>query len=142
MDIGQEPPRAEGLLPERLLEVGIHGVPRAREWDAVVPVRADAEGTSLAFVALPDGTLLVDDTVPDGAVLPFAEGLDGELEPPYRALAQRQDEEGLWIVGAKRIDVRELPGRFGDELEEVDGDEVMLGRRLDGDLFEVEVSRL
>lgn len=141
MDIGQEPPRAEGLLPDRLLEVGIHGVPRAREWDAVVTVEAEGPAGNLPFVALPDGTLLVDDEVPDGAVLPFAEALDGSIEAPYRALAQHQ-EDGLWTVGAKRIEVRELPGRFGDELEEVDGDEVLLGRRLDGDLFEVEVSRL
>ncbi len=141
MDIGQEPPLGADLLPPQNLEVGIHGVPRMREWDAVVTVEAEGPGASLAFVALPDGTLLVDDDVPDDAVLPFAEALEGAIDPPYRGLAQRQ-ADGLWTVGAKRIDVRELPGRFSDELEEVNGDEVLLGRRLDGDFFEVEVSRL
>jgi hypothetical protein len=45
-------------------------------------------------------------------------------------------------VAAKRIEVRAFPGHGEDELELVEDDHVILGHRLDGDLFHVEVSPL
>jgi hypothetical protein len=53
----------------------------------------------------------------------------------------RQDEL-IWAVGAKRIAVRAFPEQEEDELELVEDGHVVLGRRLDGDLFEVEVTPL
>ena len=43
-------------------EVGIHGLHRQREWDAVVTVEAPgAEGADLWFVALRDGGVVVEE---------------------------------------------------------------------------------
>src|SRR6266536_2641808 len=79
---------------------GIHGVPRPRRWDAVVSAESPAlPGDSAAFVALPDGTLVVDEVV----------------DPPYRAEAVRQGDD-VWAVAARRIDVVELRDVDGDEL--------------------------
>ena len=163
LDIGQEPPmrapsRLAGLLhgltdgfltsppdefgrPHPLGEVGIHGIPRAREWDAVASATAELPGSELAFTALPDGTLLVDDDLPDGALAPLADAIERTLAPPYRAEAVRR-EERVWAVAARRIALRALPGHESDELELVEDGHVVRGRRLDGDLFEVDVSPL
>jgi hypothetical protein len=127
--------------PAPLGEVGVHGVPRPRRWDAVASAQAELPGEHVHFVALPDGTLIVDEDVPDGALAPLADAIEESLPPPYRAQGVRQGQS-VWAVAASRIEVRELPGHEGDELELVQGDEVILGRRLDGDLWEVRVSRL
>ena len=41
--------------PPGWLDVGIHGVPRPREWDAVLTVEAEVDGDRAVFVALPEG---------------------------------------------------------------------------------------
>jgi len=112
-------PREGGPLdPRSPLEVGIHGIARAREWDAVVTVQTGGPpGDRVEFVSLPDGTLLVDDDLPDGSLAPLAEAVETELEPPYRAECVRRGDE-VWAVAATRIEVIELgedPG--GDEVE-------------------------
>lgn len=135
-----DPPKSFGGLTP-LGGAGLHGVPRQREWDVVTRAEAELSGEEVRFVALPDGTLLVDEDVPDGAFAPLADAIELSLEPPYRAEGVRRGQS-TWAVAAKRIDVRELPGHEGEELELIEGDEVLLGRRLDGDLWEVEVSRL
>lgn len=100
-------------------EVGIHGIHRQRKWDAVASANApDLTVDEIEFVALPDGTLLVDDSVPDGALTPLAEALEEELSPPYEARAIRQNGE-VWTVAATQIDVIEVP-------EEIEGDTVSL----------------
>ena len=43
---------------------------------------------------------------------------------------------------ASRIRVREFPESEADELELVEDGNVVIGRRLDGDLFEVQVTPL
>jgi hypothetical protein len=163
-----QPPGWDG---EQRGEPGIHGVPRSRRWDAVAT--ADAPGLlgdELAFQVLPDGTVLIDDDQPDGALAPLADAIEASLAPPYRAEAVRRGPE-TWAIGARRMVVVELPGLDGDEAELVrQGDErsltidgmgrvarapgleavgerlgadyVVRATRLDGDLWEVEATPL
>ena len=160
LDLGSEPDRApsrlagqmhglaDGFLtappdefgnPSPLGEVGVHGVPRARRWDVVATVQVELPGDGVHFVALPDGTLIVNEDVPDGSLTPLADAIEGTLNAPYRAEAVRR-EDGVWAVGANRIRVREFPEAEGDELELVEDGNIVIGRRLDGDLFEVDVT--
>lgn len=127
--------------PSPFGEVALHGVPRAREWDAVASVAVDLPGTSVHFAALPDGTLVVDEDVPDGSLNPLADSIEASINPPYRAEAVRRNDS-VWAVGATRIQVRAFPGHEEDELELVEDGDVVIGRRLDGDLFEIQVSPL
>jgi hypothetical protein len=100
-------------------EVGIHGIARLREWDAVVAVDAPAlAGQELKFVVLEDGTLLIEDGAETDDPTALADGLEGALPPPYRVEARRRSGT-TWAVGARRIDVVELE-------EAVDGDELSL----------------
>jgi hypothetical protein len=100
-------------------EVGLHGIPRPRRWDAVVTaIAAQLPGDEVHFTALPDGMLIVEEDVPDEALAPLAEAVEQELEPPYRAEATRRGDE-LWAVGAVGIDV----ARIG---EEISGDTIEL----------------
>jgi hypothetical protein len=97
--------------------VGIHGIPREREWDAVASAEAPGlPGDEVEFVALEDGSLVVDEDVPDGTVEPLADALS--LTAPYHAFGLRQDAD-VWSVAAKRVQVVEVP-------EHVDGDELQL----------------
>ena len=155
----------EGGLVEREArapwrEVGIHGMQRAREWDATVTTEAEGiDGDAATFVALPDGTLLVEEG-PDSSLQPLADAVERELEPPYRARAARVNGD-LWGVQARRIEVREIPSQAGDSLEltseglRIDGQrvfgsvrqleglgDVVRAERLDGDLWEVRASAL
>jgi len=152
------------------VETGIHGVPRPREWDAVATATAPAlRGDEVEFVALPDGTLVVDDDFDDQALTPLADAVEQSLPPPYRAQAVHRGGD-TWAVAARRIHVVEMPEPVeGDELElsvadgertlVVDGQPafgsvpslerlsshdayVVRARRLDGDLWEVGVSVL
>jgi hypothetical protein len=146
LDIGRPPPAPRafsGFLHNGGLfdAAGIHGVHRQREWDAVATVEAELPVEQLEFVALPDGTLVVEEDVPDGALSPLADAVEESLAAPYRAQAVHQDGQ-IWAVGAKRIEVRAFPDHDEDELELVEDGRIVLGRRLDGDLFEVEVTPL
>jgi hypothetical protein len=97
--------------------VGIHGIPREREWDAVASAEAPGlPGDNVEFVALPDGSLVVDEDVPDGTLVALADALS--LPAPYHAFGLRQDAD-VWSVAAKRVQVAEVP-------EHVDGDEIQL----------------
>ncbi len=71
-------------------------------------------GDSLEFLALPDGSLFVDDELPDGALDPLADALS--VPPPYHAFAAAPGWL-VWTVAARRTSVVEVP-------EEVPGDEV------------------
>jgi hypothetical protein len=154
-----------------LLETGIHGIQRARSWDATVTAEAPGiTGHEAAFVALPDGSLLVEDG-PEESLEGLAAAVERELRPPYRARAARQSDD-LWAVQARRIEVIELPnapdgdtidlarGEEGTELR-VDGERVfgslpaleergaregrdfaVHAERLDGDLWELRASAL
>ena len=144
LDIGADPPAPRaftGFLHGLADTVGIHGVPRPREWDTVATVEADLPGNEVHFVALPDGTLVVEEDVPDGALVPLAEAVELTTPAPYRAEGVRRSET-VWAVGAQRIEVRAFPGAELDTIELIEDGQVVRGTRLDGDLFAVEVSVL
>jgi len=114
-----EPAAVEPRPPWR--EVGVHGVPRPREWDTVVSADAPRLGVGeLDFVVLPDGTLVMDDSLDlePGSLDPLASALETELNPPYRASAVWRGGS-RWGVAARRIEVAELP-------PSVPGDEIVL----------------
>jgi hypothetical protein len=158
--------------PERALftgvigEAGIHGVPRQREYDAVVTTEApDVEGASARFVGLEDGSLLLEEG--DGDVTPLADAIEQEVKRPYRATAVRRSVT-QWAVAAHGLQVIELPEPGGDEVELavhaeertllidgnrafgtlpeleglVNGDALIRAARLDGSLWEVRVNPL
>jgi hypothetical protein len=166
--LASAPPGWDG---EQRGEPGIHGVPRPRRWDAVASVEApELRGDELAFVVLPDGTVVLDGDQPEGAVTPLAEAVEATLKPPYRAEAVRRGPQA-WAVAARRIAVVRQPGLSGEEAElvsqggdrrlVVDGrsvlerapsfeaageqagaDYVVRGTRLDGDLWEIAATPL
>jgi len=101
-------------------EVGIHGVHRQREWDAVAIAEApELEGDEARFVVLVDGSILAE--TDDLELETLAAALEGALEAPYRAEAVRRGD-GLWAVAGRRVQVVEIP-------EEVDGDRATLTLR-------------
>jgi hypothetical protein len=118
--------REGGLVPERGGRdarqrwyeslVGVHGVARPREWEAVATVKAPGlGGDRIAFVALPDGSLVLEEG-PDGDLEPLAAAVEATISPPYRAEAVARDDQ-YWGVAANRIEVLELPEiREGDEI--------------------------
>jgi hypothetical protein len=160
-----EPP-AGPLFTGTIPETGIHGVPRERQYDAVVTVEAPGvEGVSVVFVALEDGSLLVEEG--EGDLTPLADAIEQEVARPYRATAVHRGA-ARWAVAGHGLRVIELPEPGGDEIElalhgdektlVVDGnrsfgtmpelealtqgDAVIRASRLDGDLWEVRVDAL
>ena len=148
----------------------LHGG-RPKRWDVVVTAEAPLlTGEAVHFVALPDGSLIVDETVANGSLDPLAEALEQQLPPPYRAEGVRQG--GLWAAAANRIEVLALPEdvagdslelayRAGDRHLTVDGapslaalpeleafaearqaDYVARAERIDGNVWEVRVTAL
>jgi hypothetical protein len=129
-------PLFTGVIPE----TGIHGVPRQREYDAVISTDApDVEGNAATFVGLEDGTLLVEEG--EGDLTPLADAIEQQIQRPYRALAARRGE-ALWAVAARALRVVELPDPGGDEVELVvhGGDRTLVvdGTRMFGTLPELE----
>ena len=121
-------------------ETGIHGVPRERQYDAVVTTDApDVEGAAVRFVGLEDGSLLVEDG--EGDLTPLADAIEQEVKRPYRADAVRRSET-TWAVAARKLQVIQLPEPGGDEVElAIRGDERTLivdGNRAFGTLPELE----
>jgi hypothetical protein len=155
-------PLFTGVIPE----TGIHGVPRERQYDAVVAAEApDVEGSNARFVGLEDGSLVVEEG--EGDLTPLAEAIEREVTRPYRATAIRRGET-QWAVAGHGLRVVELPEPGGDEIELVlrgdektlvvdgnrsfgtlpelealaNGDAVVRAARLDGTLWEVRVDPL
>jgi hypothetical protein len=161
-----EPAPRRPLYTGVIDEAGIHGVPREREYDAVVTTDApDVEGDGARFVALEDGTLIVEEG--DGELAPLADAIEQEVKRPYRAVAVRRGAT-QWAVAGKALRVVELPEPGGDEVELArrgdertllvdgsrefgtmpelealaDGDAVIRASRLDGNMWEVRVDPL
>ena len=100
-------------------DAGIHGLHRHREWDAVLTVGADAPGDELGYVVLDDTVVIESDgALPDEVTGAF----DGRLAPPYRVVGVRRGE-GLWALGARRIETADVPGLEGDEIALAVGEE-------------------
>jgi hypothetical protein len=100
---------------------GLTGVAQARgPWDVVTSAHApDLPGDTVSFVALEDGTLVVDDDIPDGSATPLADAVEKELHRPYEAVAvRRDDEDGLWRIAA--VDALVAPASPRDASERVD----------------------
>jgi hypothetical protein len=147
-----EPPGWDG---EPRGEPGIHGVPRPRRWDAVATAEAPGlTGDAVHFVALPDGSIVVEEDEPDDALTPLADAVEASIAAPYRAEAVRRGPTS-WAVAASRIVTREartlhVDGRptFGsapalERAGEAHGPEyVVRASRLDGELWEIAASPL
>jgi hypothetical protein len=140
-------------------------------WDLVTTVHvAGIAGDTVEFATVPAGDVIVDTESGDADLSPFADEVEKQLEPPYRVLARREDDD-LWSLAARTIDVVELKLEQGDEIEfvenegrtelRIDGeasqqvipeleragealgsDFVVQADRLDGDLWEIRVSAL
>jgi hypothetical protein len=152
-------------------ETGIHGVPRAREWDVTLTAEEPGvDGNAVRWVTLPDGTLLVEDG-PDSSLEPLAQAVEERLPAPYRARAARQVGD-MWAIQASRLEVLAVPDApEGDRIDvarndgtttlAVDGRETfgsvraleergaregpnyaVQAERLDGDLFEIRAAPL
>ena len=109
-------------------EVGIHGLHRQREWDAVATLERRAEGDETWFVALADGTVVGEGGDADPAS--FRDAVT--VAPPFRAHAVRRDGT-TWAVAARRIETAELENvPAGDQIEIAwDGSERSV--RIDGE---------
>jgi hypothetical protein len=103
--------------------------PRARHWDTFVTADApDVEGNEVDFLALPDGTILVEEEEGDAALEPLANAVETKIPPPYRAKAVKQTDR-IWALSAMRIQV----ARF-----EADGDTIELTQTRDGRAMRVD----
>lgn len=111
------PPGFEGM--PGLGIAGISGVPRPARWDAVVTATAPGiPGQEVHFVTLDDGTIVVDEDVPDGVLAPLADAVEKTLTAPYRAEAARQDGD-VWAVGANPVAIATLSATLhGDVIEQ------------------------
>jgi hypothetical protein len=98
---------------------GITGIARRRRWLAVVTATApEIPGGEVYFVTLADGSIVVDEDVPDGALAPLAEAVERSIPPPYQAEAARQEGD-VWCVGADPVAIAILPATFeGDQIEQ------------------------
>ncbi len=96
---------------------GVMGVGPGRTYDAVVAAHAPAlTGDSVTFVTLDDGTVIVDQDVPDGSLGPIADAIEEMVSPPYRAAAARAEGES-WAAVAESVRIAELLGVGGDEVD-------------------------
>jgi hypothetical protein len=108
-------------------EVGIHGLHRHREWDAVATVDApDLGGEEAWFVVLGSGAVIAEDHAVDARLVSSI-----PLEAPFRARAVRRDA-GIWVVGASRIRTVELVDDPGGHAVEVAWDGRERSVRIDG----------
>jgi hypothetical protein len=108
----------------------------AREWEVVVAAEApEIDGDEVEFVALEDGSLVVDTEEGEASLEPLADAVEAELARPYRAKGVRHDR-GWWAVGARRTTICELRGVDGDTLELAvyEGDRTVSGVVADTDL--------
>lgn len=96
---------------------GVSGVARGPTWDATMSVQApELPGDSVVFVALEDGTLVVEADLPDGALTPLADAFEENLPPPYRAAAVRASED-IWSGVAESVAIVEIALDAGDEID-------------------------
>src|SRR5919201_718095 len=79
-------------------EVGIHGIARVREWDAVVTADApEADGDRIELTNTADGKGLRVDDMPSFGSIPALERLGEAAGPAYAVHAERLDAD-LWEI--------------------------------------------
>jgi hypothetical protein len=106
-----DPPRTLGRAD------GVTSQDTAREWDAAtMTIVPGLVGSRVEFTTLPNGDVIVDREDGYADLSPLADAIEQRLSPPYRAVASRQTGE-LWGVGAKRIQVAQIPFSSGGKLE-------------------------
>lgn len=111
---------------------GLTGIARSREWDAVVSTEApELRGDEVEFVALPDGTLIVETEEGDAELDPLASAIEDRIAPPYRVRGVRKTDT-LWAVSARRIEIVEF---------EADGEAIDLARSDDETALSVDGER-
>jgi hypothetical protein len=110
------------------------------EYDEHLRVEApDLPGDVVEFVALPDGSLFMDEELPQGAPDPIADAVT--VPAPYRALATREGG-AVWSVSVQRVAVVEVPEEIpGDDVEVV-VDEEGRGLWIDDEEAEGEIPSL
>lgn len=109
-------------------EVGIHGLHRHREWDAVATVDApDLVGDETWFVVLGSGDVVAEEGGVDSRLVASI-----PLEAPFRARAVRRDA-GIWVVGASSIRTAALADDPGGNAVEVAWDGRERSVRIDGE---------
>ena len=85
----------------------------------MLTVAADLPGDELSYVVLDDTVVIESDSkLPADVTGAF----DGRVEPPYRVVGVRRGE-GLWALGARRIETAVVPGLEGDEIALAVGEE-------------------
>jgi len=115
----QPPPPAPGPPVSVLAAAGVPDGSRVspREWDATAVVRApDLAGERVEFTTIPDGDVIVGEEAGDTDLSPLADAVERHIDPPYRAVAARQEGD-LWAVGAKRVAAALIPFPAGEKLE-------------------------
>jgi len=113
-------PQSVGPAPFPVGEIDLgHGRPsrqRQDEADTTVTVRAaPLPGDRIEFTTLPNGDIIIDEEEGDDDLAPLAEAVELHVDPPYRAMANRQDGD-LWAVSARRIQVATFACAEGDAL--------------------------
>jgi hypothetical protein len=108
------------------------------EWDATaMTIVPGLVGSRAEFTTLPSGDVIVSQEDGSADLSPLADAIEQQLSPPYRAVASRQRGE-LWGVGAKRIQVAEIPFSWGSKLELAhNGNDAEL--RVDGESSDEEI---
>ena len=112
----------EALLGSRAVDerpkiAGITTGATGRTWDAFGSTHArDVTGDTVAFVTLEDGTVIVADDQPDGALDPLADVVEEMVKPPYRAAGVRSEED-VWTVVAEKVSIVGLPEVEGDVVD-------------------------
>jgi hypothetical protein len=113
-----QPARDEpGSSVLRALGVPDGSSPTPKEWDTTAAVTAPGlVGDGIEFTTLPNGDVIVGEETGDADLAPLADAVERRIDPPYRAVAARQEGD-LWAVGAKQIEVARIPFPDGEKLE-------------------------
>jgi hypothetical protein len=132
---------SKDVLTFRRWPAGITGIPRLREWDAVVLVELpELEASPLNEFELSapvggEALARADEPLPRRMLERVADALDTEVDRPYDALVVRKDRR-RWSAGARAIrlgDAIELPAGFpASSLEVVRTPAGALETRVDG----------
>ena len=141
-------PEPEQLDPPRFPRAGVNlghsprrWDPGPGEWDAVATARVPGlRGNRAEFATLPSGDIIVEEETSTGDLSPLADAVERKLEPPYRAVAARQDAD-LWGVGAIEIAVVKFELTEGDAVELTENDGVQ-EVRVDGEPSDAEIPEL